>query len=51
MELLMRFEGDHLEAEIAFHGWIVAEAIDDLGQVGTTLERPGRDCCVRRGRD
>jgi DNA invertase Pin-like site-specific DNA recombinase len=30
-----------LEAEIAFHGWTVAEWIDDLGQPGTTLERPG----------
>jgi DNA invertase Pin-like site-specific DNA recombinase len=30
-----------LGAEIAFHGWTVAEWIDDLGQPGTTLERPG----------
>jgi DNA invertase Pin-like site-specific DNA recombinase len=30
-----------LEAEVAFHGWTVREWIDDLGQPGTTLERPG----------
>jgi hypothetical protein len=30
-----------LEAEAAFHGWQVAAWIDDLGQSGTTLERPG----------
>ena len=32
---------DDLEAEIAFHGWTVLEWIDDLGQPGTSLERPG----------
>lgn len=32
---------DDLDAEIAFHGWTVTEWIDDLGQPGTTLERPG----------
>jgi DNA invertase Pin-like site-specific DNA recombinase len=32
---------DDLDAEIAFHGWTVKEWIDDLGQPGTTLERPG----------
>jgi DNA invertase Pin-like site-specific DNA recombinase len=30
-----------LEAEVVFHGWTVVEWIDDLGQPGTTLERPG----------
>ncbi len=30
-----------LDAEIAFHGWTVAAWIDDPGQPGTTLERPG----------
>lgn len=32
---------DDLNAEIGFHGWTVTEWIDDLGQPGTTLERPG----------
>lgn len=32
---------DDLDAEVAFRGWTVAEWIDDLGEPGTTLERPG----------
>jgi DNA invertase Pin-like site-specific DNA recombinase len=30
-----------LDVEATFDGWRVAERIDDLGQPGTTLERPG----------
>jgi DNA invertase Pin-like site-specific DNA recombinase len=30
-----------LAAEAVFHGWTVTAWIDDLGQTGTVLERPG----------